>query len=84
MPGEVEQLMLLDIEEPWRAEWHGMPEFSQEDLTPRRTILVHFESDEDVAAFEAIVRQPIGPSQKSLWYPEAELGRFSDKRYASE
>ena len=26
----------------WRDEWQGMPEFIQEDLSPKRTISIHF------------------------------------------
>ena len=78
------QLVLIDLEEPWRAEWKGMPEFSIEDLTPRRSITVHFESDGDVAKFSALVGQTLGENLKSIWFPEAEIGRYADKRYANE
>jgi hypothetical protein len=81
---EVGQMMLLDVEEPWKAEWHGMPEFSLKDLTPRRSIIVHFESEADVEAFERLIAQPIGATLRSVWFPEAEIGRMADKRYATE
>ena len=78
------QETLFDMRPPWLLEWGGMPEFSQEDLTPARSLLVHFETIEDVKKFEELVRQPIGPHVKSVWYPEAEICRMSDKRYADE
>lgn len=78
------QLALLELEEPWRAEWKAMPEFVQEDLMPKRSLLVHFETDRDVEQFAALVGQTITPLTKSLWYPEAEIAHYADKRYATE
>ena len=66
------------------AEWTGMPEFEQEDLTATRTISVHFATQEDVCAFARLVGQTITDKTKSLWYPKAEIRRFADKRYISE
>lgn len=76
------QVALFDLDEPWRIEWNGMPEFSLEDLTPIRSITVHFESEGDVLAFEQAIGQSIGKILKSVWYPEAEITRYADKRYA--
>ncbi len=78
------QLVLIDLEEPWRAEWHGMPEFSQDDLTPSFSVTVHFESEADVAAFADLLRQTVLPTTKSVWFPESEITRYMDKRYATE
>lgn len=58
-----------------------MPEFVQNDLTPVKTIYVHFETLQDMAAFAVLVDQPITTNTRSIWYPEAEIGRFADKRY---
>lgn len=65
------------------AEWKGMPEFSQDDLTPVRQILVNFASEADVRAFSDLVGQRFTPKTRSIWYPEAEIGHFADKRYAA-
>lgn len=67
------------------VEWKGMPEFRQEDLTPFASVLVHFRNAEDRRAFHELLgqRPGMGPGQ-SLWYPAAEIGVFSDKRYRSE
>lgn len=66
----------------WRdEEWAGMPEFVQEDLAPYRTLYVHFESQDAVLAFAALIGQRIGPRIRFIWYPKAEIGHFADKRY---
>ena len=65
----------------WR-EWRGMPEFSQEDLTPFRSMIVNFATAADVAAFAELVGQRFTPKTRSIWYPKAEIGHFADKRYA--
>jgi len=84
-PGGEEESPELDLfgrpVERWREHWKGMPEFVQEDLTPHRTIYVHFESNEDVSAFSDLIGQTITPLTKTLWYPEAEIGRIANKRY---
>lgn len=77
-----DQALLFDLTAAWRIEWHGMPEFSMEDLTPVRSIIVHFETEGDVARFEAAIAQSVGTALKSVWYPEAEITRYADKRYA--
>ena len=75
-----------DFHRVWR-EWKGMPEFSHEDLQPHSTILVHFASADDRAAFEALVEQKLPMSTKRLsaiWYPRMGLGGYTDKRYRAE
>jgi len=83
-PKDEEQLMLFDPRPPWLVEWEGMPEFSHEDLTPSRSILVHFESAGDAKKFAELIGQSITVNTKSLWYPDAEITRYMDKRYANE
>ncbi len=78
------QTTLFDLLEPWKEEWKGMPEFAMEDLTPTRSLLVHFETVGDVVAFERAIGQSVGERLRSVWYPEAEIMRLADKRYANE
>jgi len=63
-----------------------MPEFIQEDLTPWKSIKVHFASGDDMESFARVVEQTVpgrGPGG-SIWYPEAEIGHFKDKRYVAQ
>jgi hypothetical protein len=52
------------------AEWQGMPEFAQDDKTAFHTILVHFDSLNDVTAFGALVQQAVSDSTKFIWFPK--------------
>lgn len=72
---------LFDIGESWEEAWRGMPEFVQKDLEPWKTIYVHFENREAMEAFAELVDQTINLTTASIWYPEAEIGRFADRRY---
>jgi len=63
------------------AEWQGMPEFENEDLTSDSSIIVHFAKPEDRAAFAKLVEQTITEKTRSIWYPKAEVRHFMDKRY---
>lgn len=86
LPGDPEQISFFDEDafENWTEEWKGMPEFAQEDLAPVKSVIVHFASLADQAAFAKLVGQRIGHRTQSIWYPEAEIGHFADKRYASD
>ena len=75
------QRSLFELDESWRAIWKGMPEFVQRDLTPLKTIYVHFETRQDMVAFAILVDQPITMHTRSIWYPEAEHVSRLDKRY---
>jgi hypothetical protein len=72
--------------EPVDAEtaWRGMPEFAQDDLTPHRTLHVHFASDADVEVFAKLVRQSVTDKTRFLWFPPAPIGRMTDKRFEDE
>jgi hypothetical protein len=72
---------LFDIGESWEEAWKGMPEFVQEDLSPYKSIYVHFENREDVEKFAKLVAQTITMNTRAIWYPAAEIGRFADRRY---
>lgn len=74
---------LFDVEPDWREHWWGMPEFEHGELRPVRSLIVHFDSEESVREFAALVEQTITSETKSLWYPKAEIDRYSDKLYRS-
>lgn len=72
------------VQELWKKEWQGMPEFKMEDLSSYRSIRVHFRNEEDIAAFAKLLKQKITPKQKALWYPEHEIRHYANKRYVDE
>ena len=79
-----ENLFDLDQFTDWQKEWKGMPEFSQQDLTPLRVINVRFKSEHDVHEFSKLIGQTITPKQKALWFPFVEFRRASHLRYVDE
>jgi hypothetical protein len=71
---------------PWKREWQNMPEFSHEDLSPRFQIIVNFACEADLKDFSELIGQKINPSDtgkqlQSIWVPEQEIGRITNKRY---
>ncbi len=66
------------------TEWAGMPECKNEDQTSFQSVTVHFKDQAAVAAFAKLVKQPMADRTRSLWFPEAEIGTYADKRYADE
>lgn len=80
-PAKVEQVSLFEDAEWWHSHWGGMPEFVQEDLAPWKSMMVHFSSPEDFRAFQERIGQKLNEKTKMCWYPQAEIGRFADKRW---
>lgn len=67
-----------------RAEWQGMPQFEQGDMTPWKSIYVHFESMDDLQDFARLVEQVITEKTKSIWHPKHERSNLKDVRYSDE
>lgn len=65
----------------FEQEWRGMPEFVQENLMPFKTVMIHFENQENVLKFSELIKQKITNLTKSLWYPKAELIKPSEWQY---
>lgn len=81
------QMDIFDIigeQEYWREHWKNMPEFIQEDLQPHQSIIVHFENREDMDNFSKLINQKLTYKTKSVWYPEAEIGKIANKRYIQD
>ncbi len=73
-----------ELDEWWKKYWKDMPEFSQEDLSPCRTLLVHFYTKEDVQEFAKLLDQKITSKTKFIWFPTTgkanlkEMGWFDE------
>jgi hypothetical protein len=78
------QLLLCAVDETWREEWQGMPEFVSEEQKPHTTILVHFKSWDDVKKFAEVIGQKINAETRYMWFPKAELKRVASFRYVNE
>lgn len=67
------------------AEWEGMPEFKVHDLSPFRSVIVHFASQADIDLFEETIGQELPPETgkvtRSFWFPKLAIGSYKDKRY---
>ena len=70
--------------EPWKKEWQGMPEFVHKDLTPYRSIIVHFKTKQDVKDFANLINQTIYNKTQSIWYPKVVIEKYMNKRYIDE
>jgi hypothetical protein len=75
------QKPLFEAGEAWEETWKGMPEFSQDDCEPFKTMLVHFRNWEDVQTFSRLLEQPISASTRFVWYPKADIEMVKNKRW---
>jgi hypothetical protein len=76
------QVLLFDLPEINAEHWKGMPSYLQRDLEPYRTVYVHFENREAVAAFFKLMDQQYTPDTQMIWFPKAEIAKAHDKRWA--
>ena len=65
----------------YETEWEGMPEFDQEDQQSFKRLIVHFATQTHLDQFSDLIDQHIGEKTRSIWFPEAEIGRFAGKSY---
>jgi hypothetical protein len=65
-------------------EWQGMPEFEQEDLTSFQSIHVHFQNQEGIDEFAALIGQKVGPKTRAIWYPEVPKIDMKSELYTNE
>lgn len=68
--------------DPW-AEWEGMPEYASGDATAYRSVVVHFQKAEDVAAFERALGLTLTEKAKFTWYPPVPYRDFAAQAYVA-
>ncbi|HEY5392102.1 MAG TPA: hypothetical protein VIJ57_08300 [Hanamia sp.] len=71
----------IDDLQKWKSEWEGMPEYSQEDLTSYKSILVHFKEEKDYKEFQKLIEQKLTYKTQSIWFPKVENTSYIDKIY---
>jgi hypothetical protein len=64
--------------------WVGMPEFVQNDIAAHRKLTVNFADEEAVRRFFKLINQAYTPKTRSIWFPEIQIDKLQDKRYASK
>jgi hypothetical protein len=74
---------VLDPSDKWNSddEWKDMPEYSHEDKTAYRRLIVNFASDAAVLEFAKRIGQDITEKALSIWFPPAKIEKYSDKVY---
>ena len=53
----------------WKEEWKDMPEFIQESKASIASVVVHFETLEDMDAFSKLIGRTITKKTKGIFYP---------------
>jgi hypothetical protein len=64
-----------------RAEWAGMPSFTQDNQKAFRDIVMHFPNESAAREFAELLGQSITEKTKYLWFPKAEPVKAVDKLY---
>lgn len=77
---KTDQEPLFEVPANWEKEWQNMPDFLQKDLTPYKSVIVHFKSEEDIRTFEEAVDHPISPRTKFIWFPRRRKETLLNKK----
>jgi hypothetical protein len=71
--------------EMWKTEWKDMPEYSNEEIQPYKSIKVNFLTKEAYDAFSVLVGQNFTEKTKSIFYPQKEkTSILMEVRYVDE
>lgn len=60
---------LFDNEPDWKKEWKDMPEFNQTDKTAYTSVLVSFETKQDMELFSKLVDRNVTKKTKGFFFP---------------
>ena len=74
----------IGLNPTWEEEWQDMPEFVMEDKTPKKTLLVHFATWEDMKSFAELVGQHLTKTTKYIWFPSVQKESLLDFRYLGD
>lgn len=80
---EIGNILGVEPDDP-RDHWVGMPAFEQDNTNGVRQLIVHFETEADVALFAQLVQQQITAKTKYIWYPEHKRESTVNKAYISD
>jgi hypothetical protein len=75
---------LFIVEEEWKKEWKDMPEYSNKEIIPYKSIRVYFRTQEDYERFSKLIIQNLTIRTKSVWFPKLIFGQNSNLRYSDE
>lgn len=89
LPDFVAELRLGEIDFPTEptdiaAEYQGMPEFENQDLSAYRQIVVSFHNDKDARDFGKLIGQPVTQKTRALWYPAEEREAVAHIRFVDD
>jgi hypothetical protein len=64
--------------------WKGMPEFVQENVNPVKSIIVHFDSKEEMLKLSKIIGQEINAKTKYIHLPFRKAVSETDHRWSDK
>jgi len=66
---ELNSLFPGDPDDP-EKEWEGMPEFENEEAGAYRSLIIHFENQENLEDFQSRIGQVLSDKTKYIWHPK--------------
>jgi hypothetical protein len=69
---EVEE-SVVDVNAKWHEHWVDMPEFTQENNPPFRTVHMKFRNEADYKEFAKRIGQELTNKSKAIWHPKLDI-----------
>lgn len=67
---QISMFEALGVEEEWRKEWQGMPEYQGLDNKPYHSLIVNFKTKEDYKKFAELILQNLTSKTDTIWFPK--------------
>jgi hypothetical protein len=64
------QESLFDNPPAWTEHWEGMPEYRMRDITPVKSLTIHFANHENYEEFKGVTGLSLTAQTKSAWFPQ--------------
>jgi len=72
-----------DVNDPY-AEWEGMPEFENEDISSFKRLVVHFADERAMNDFSQLIEQSVNSKTVFVWHPKQEQANLRALGYEHE
>lgn len=75
---KINSVSFFEIDSTWKQHWKDMPIYIHNDISPCKSLKIHFRDFSDVADFSKLINQKITEKTKSLWFPKLNKLEITD------
>jgi len=80
---EIPSLDTEEVDNNPMKEWENMPDYESVSRGVK-VLVMHFQTEEDVTKFQALIGQPITDKTKYIWFPERAKDKLSEYEFETD